>query len=153
MTATNHALTGAVVGMSFGQPITVAVFAFASHFVLDVLPHYGAPNSNNRPRGKSFARIIRIDAMLLLGSFTVFLTGGFEAVGLMLLGAVMAMSPDIAWVYRFAVQESWGRKPARPMNWFNNLHASIQWGERPYGWVYEIAYFVGVSSLIYHISQ
>jgi len=153
MTATNHALTGAVVGMSFGQPIAVAAVAFVSHFVLDVLPHYGAPHTNNRPKGKSFARVTTIDALLLIGFFVVILTGRFESAGLILLGAVMAMSPDIAWVYRFAAQESWGKKTPRPMNWFNNLHASIQWGERTYGWVYEIVYFVGVTSLIYLITQ
>ena len=39
MLLTNHALTGTVLGLSIDNEVILVPVAFASHFVLDGLPH------------------------------------------------------------------------------------------------------------------
>ena len=41
MTATNHALSGALIGLAVMQPILALPLAFVSHFMLDAVPHFG----------------------------------------------------------------------------------------------------------------
>src|SRR5690242_2115662 len=43
MTATNHALSGAVIALAVKNPVLAIPLAFVSHFVLDLLPHYNPP--------------------------------------------------------------------------------------------------------------
>lgn len=40
MLITPHAITGAVIGAEISNPYLVVLLALASHFVLDMLPHY-----------------------------------------------------------------------------------------------------------------
>ena len=46
MTATNHALTGAIIGFTVVAPLAFLV-AILSHFVLDAIPHFGANVPDN----------------------------------------------------------------------------------------------------------
>jgi len=43
---TNHVLSGAVIGALSGDPLSAACRGFASHFVLDSLPHFGLPEEH-----------------------------------------------------------------------------------------------------------
>jgi len=135
MTGTNHALTGALIGFSLGNPILVAPVAFASHFLLDTLPHFGEKFGKRKLLSKS---IWLIDAVLL-GSFLVFLL--LNAHWIMLLGAVVAISPDFAWVYRFVIAEKCGRLAPGPTHVFNQFHAGIQKLETRKGLIAEILWF------------
>ena len=46
MLITNHVLSGAVIGALSGDPFSAAVRGFASHFVLDSMPHFGLPEEH-----------------------------------------------------------------------------------------------------------
>jgi len=41
MTITNHILAGAIIGAVIKEPALALPIAFASHFVMDALPHFG----------------------------------------------------------------------------------------------------------------
>ena len=47
MTGTNHAMTGGVIGLVIGGPIAIPI-AFASHFLLDWMPHLGFEKLEDR---------------------------------------------------------------------------------------------------------
>ncbi len=145
MTATSHYLTGVAVA-SISHNIWIAIpAAFASHFVLDTLPHFGDRNFSKR---QTFWHTVwKVDFFLLVtaGFLTLFNAPWWFA----LVGFV-ATSPDIAWIYRFVVKEKWGKvKPSR-MNGFNHFHARIQWGERLWGVWIELIYCAGISILLLH---
>ena len=46
MLITNHVLSGAVIGALSPDPLSAAARGFASHFVLDALPHFGLPEEH-----------------------------------------------------------------------------------------------------------
>lgn len=97
MTATNHALTGTAIGLLVGVPIFALPFAFASHFILDALPHYGAADREKAIKSKGFKRYLIIEATLcflivltlavirpehwLLASFCAFLAASLIYIG------------------------------------------------------------------------
>jgi hypothetical protein len=42
---TNHLLAGAAIAYAIDKPLPVLLLAFASHFVMDALPHFGYPGN------------------------------------------------------------------------------------------------------------
>jgi hypothetical protein len=86
--------------------------------------------------------------VLLLCVFVGLLVVSPEQLALIILSMLTAMSPDVVWIYRFVVQESWGKKKPGPLNVFNRFHANIQWGERHYGWLFELAWFFAISTVL-----
>ena len=142
MTGTNHALTGAMIGFSIGNPILVVPVAFASHFVLDTMPHFGEKFGQRKKLSKF---VWALDAMLL-SLFLSYLL--ISSQWILLLGAVLAISPDFAWIYRFAVIEKLGSLPPTPTNKFNRWHASIQKLETKPGLLVEIVWAVFFSTAL-----
>lgn len=127
MTATNHALSGALIGATISQPYLAIPLAFASHFVLDAIPHFGLDDvggHSNIKNRKLFHRVLVFDALLLSIVFIWLLIIG--ASGLVFACLIAAGSPDFVWAYRYVFQEKLGKKSPRPMNGLNKLHASIQ---------------------------
>ena len=123
MIGVNHYLAGVGIAVVCKNPLLAVPVAFASHFVLDVLPHFGL-NKDVPNRGKILGRVGYVDAVLILGA--AILTTMNYPLWYILIGLV-AMSPDFAWIYRFVVQEKFGTLPPRPhVNWFNAWHAGIQ---------------------------
>jgi hypothetical protein len=126
MTATNHALSGALIGAFLPLPIAIPV-AFASHFVLDALPHYGIPQ-NKRNSSKAYKYIVFFDtffALCVAASAIIFHKWNMEIVGW------VAYSPDATWVLQYYRQGKSMRLETR--NWFTRFHRSIQRLERPWG--------------------
>lgn len=139
MTAANHMITGAVLGAFFKQPLLVAPTALASHFVLDVLPHYGVAGKGG------YESIFEHELTYLtegLGIFAILLLLGTGLVGwnITLLGAVFCMLPDVVWIYEYFYRERHGRPLIR--TGLIGFHRQIQWCERPWGLVVEIIFFV-----------
>jgi hypothetical protein len=120
MTATNHALTGAIVATVVSVPWLAIPLAFASHFVLDSLPHYGEKKLNGN---KFLYRVWVVDGSALLVLFVLLL---LNQQWMAMLGAFTAISPDFAWVYRYGIVEKFGKIPPGPRNKFNEFHAKIQ---------------------------
>lgn len=126
MTATNHALSGALIGAFLPLPIAIPV-AFCSHFVLDMLPHYGIPY---KKRNMSFSY-----------HFTVF-TDTFVALSIAAIAIVfrkwnmeiagwVAYSPDATWVFHYFKHER--NFELKPMNKFMHFHKALQKYETPWG--------------------
>lgn len=144
MTATNHAITGSVIALSINQPLLALPLAFASHFLLDALPHFGEPYEKHAD-GSIFWIMLAID-FVLFWSFAVFLLINIPSIGFVaFLGAAAASCPDVVWAYRFIVKEKLGKISPPKMNRFNKFHAAIQWGERPWGWIFELVWLIGIS--------
>ncbi len=125
MTATNHALSGALIGLVVTQPLLALPLALASHFVLDAIPHFGFDEFGGHLKAKkAFHRVLYIDALLLTLLIVFLLANG--ASWLVFAGLFLAGSPDLIWAYRYVVKEKLGKVPPAPKNAFDRFHSHIQ---------------------------
>lgn len=140
MTATNHALTGAVIGLVVGQPLIAVPAALASHFVCDALPHFwfSLPDEVLLKR-KFFPKYLTADAGLCV--ILVILLAIFQPQHWLLAAvcAFIATSPDLASINQYLKTRS--GKSWRPGR-YKRLADGIQWFQRPIGAVVEVTWFV-----------
>lgn len=145
MTATNHALTGSLIGLAVGVPLFAIPLAVASHFVCDALPHYGAgPYAAGTSR---FKKLLIFDAF---GAFLVVLTLALFQPQFWVLAALCAFfaaSPDFMWIKKF-VRAQRGEAPAIKQPLLLKFHAKIQWFERPVGAYFEVAWALAAAILL-----
>ena len=140
----NHVITGAVIATAVTQPALALPLAFASHFALDVMPHYG-DNPKTDPGGKYFIVSIAADTVLtfaVIAACLAFLPGDHVVV---LLSMFLGMSPDLKWAYEYWYYRITGKRKSRGA--FARWHSAIQWGERPYFWWIEFAW-LGAMALV-----
>lgn len=136
MIATNHALTGAIIGVSISSPIALPI-AFLSHFVLDAIPHFG--DDDKRLKNTSFVIQLLIDASLCgLLVLILILSLGSKAI-LPSICAFLAASPDFMWMPDY-LRIKRGQKPKGKSNLIMKFHSKIQWFQRPIGAGVEIAW-------------
>ncbi len=134
----NHAVMGAIIAASVKQPAVALPLAFASHFVLDALPHYGVP-TERRKIYKSFYRILASDALITFALGILLLaTKNYQACA----GAFLALSPDVVWLPRFLKEHLFEAPPSLPADPFSRFHKKIQWGERPWAWPIDLVWAV-----------
>ncbi len=138
MTISNHMLVGAAIALTVKIPVLVLPLAFASHFLLDVIPHFGVP-------GGGFSNMFKNKLSHVMVGFTiastVILLGTPELwTWLTATAAFLAASPDLHWIRRYFVFERRGLEP--PDSRFGNWHHNIQWCERPWGFWIEVGFFV-----------
>jgi len=151
MTATNHALTGAVVALAIKQPILAIPLALASHFVIDMIPHFDAGLGRS-----AIAKIVVAIDCLLAGSLTVLLSIFFHTdISGWLLFACMAiaMSPDLVWGWRYYKLRDFKKIISEPMSLFSRYHQKIQWSETPKGILVEIPWLITMAVLINTLRQ
>lgn len=146
MIATNHALTGAFIGLAVGQPAAAVPAALVSHFVCDAVPHW-TPDTppDKRLRSKGFRNYLIADASFC---FLIVLVLASVRPDHWLLAAVcafVATSPDFLWVPRYIKTRA--GKQWRP-NPYSRFALGIQWFTRPIGAVVEAAWFVAAILLI-----
>jgi hypothetical protein len=146
MTGTNHALTGAVIASIVGQPALAIPLAFASHFLLDSLPHFGETDHTRT----SFSKKVWFVDFILLSSFMLLLIATSN--WLLFAGALAAISPDFVWIYRFVVKEKSGKIKPGPKNKFNSFHSTIQKYETKRGIAVEIVWFIFAGAVLFSIS-
>lgn len=137
MTATNHAITAANMAL-VAQAWWILPIALLSHFALDALPHYGEPTPE--ARAVRFKTILAVDAMMLVLLTWLVVATTSQYKWLVLASMFFAMLPDSVWAYRMYRERKEGTLPMR--NPITNFHAHIQWGERSWGWLIEIGWFV-----------
>ena len=139
MTATNHALTGALIGLTVSVPLAF-VLAVLSHFVLDALPHYGSNDPDSiRLKKISFEVYLWFDFLLCV-SLVVSLRFGNPAFWIVpSICAFLATSPDLVSANRYFKVKS--NKPWKP-SLFSRFASGIQWFERPIGAAVEIVWFI-----------
>ena len=145
MTLTNHLLAGAALAKFLPMPIAIPL-AFASHFALDALPHFGFRSIDERMRHITlFRAVIVLDGIAAAILAWWLLRSGHAA--WMFVGLV-AYTPDMLWIYRFSVEEKFGRVEPTKGNRFIQFHRNIQKYERMWGIAVEIVFSVLFFKLI-----
>jgi hypothetical protein len=146
MRAINHALTGALIGLTIGEPLVAVPAALASHYVCDAIPHYGSGLPKQEDiRSLLFKRLLYADAVLCL---TLVLLLGinkpphWELAGVC---AFAAVAPDLLSFNRYAKTNA--HKKWRP-GAYTTFAQAIQWFERPIGAVVEVVWFVAMLTLL-----
>jgi hypothetical protein len=140
MTATNHALTGAVIGLVTGQPLIALPAALASHFICDALPHFGSASPPQvKLRTNNFRNYLIVEFCLCVLLVAVLAIFHPEHWFLASVCAFLATSPDLLSINRYL-------KTRRGEHWKRSLYGKfacgIQWFERPIGAAVEAAWFV-----------
>jgi hypothetical protein len=145
MTAINHAMTGALIGLVSGQPVVAIPVAFISHFICDALPHYDSAPKGARVGQPSFRQYLLLEATLCV--LWVVILGLLRPVHWQLAAvcAFVATSPDLLWINRYRAISR--HRPWRP-NIFLRFTDRIQWFAQPIGAVVEVAWFVGIIVLL-----
>lgn len=143
MTGFNHVLAGTIVAIAVKDPLFIIPTAFASHFLMDSLPHFGN-HPSFLPYNKLFVRYITFDALVCIVVLATAIILSPQDWFILFLGAGFAILPDFAWPY-IKSAPAW-------LQWFYTFHKRIQWAEVPYGWKYEIGYFITGSALYIALS-
>ncbi|MEO7364140.1 MAG: hypothetical protein ABIV43_01380 [Candidatus Saccharimonadales bacterium] len=145
MRAINHALSGAIIGLSVGQPLLAAPLAFASHYVLDVIPHHGAADGNDALGRRSFAVGLIVDALLC--AILVLILAVRQPLNwpLAAVCAFLAASPDL-----FSFNRYWKTIHNQPFKAgrYSEFAHKIQWFERPIGAIVELAWLIAAVVII-----
>lgn len=143
MVATNHALTGALIGLTVSNPLVAVVAAFFSHFVLDAIPHFGM--GKNFVNTKAFKIMLSVDASLCIALVGALFWLHHSYWLVPAICAFAATSPDLWHIRSF--QRSLSGKVYEP-GLIARFSAKIQWFERPIGAVIEAVWAVAVSFIV-----
>ena len=141
MTATNHALTGALVAIAINNPVAIPI-AFLAHFAMDAIPHFGVsePDLFKKHRSGLFIKVLIIDSIFVLLAL-IFVPHAIQPevpIWLTFLSMIACMSPDLVWgwhLYHEVVN-----KVTRKTTWFSKWHKKIQWKEIEWGALVEVAW-------------
>jgi hypothetical protein len=144
MTATNHALTGALIGLTVHNPWISLPAALLSHIVCDSIPHFG--REKDWLKKSSFTHYLMLDAALCI--LLVALLFAFQPAywALAAVCAFVATSPDLLWIRQFMLVRS-GRQYSP--NVVERFLGWIQWFQRPIGALIELAWFAGIGILLW----
>jgi hypothetical protein len=140
MTSINHAMTGAIIGLSVSNPWAAVCLAFVSHFALDALPHFGFANKDDE-NVKSVGFSIYLALNFVLCVLFVIYLAIFQSHNWLFLSvcAFVAASPDLFSI-NFYLTILRGKKHHPSI--FMKFHEALQWFERPIGAVVEAVWFV-----------
>ncbi len=121
-------MSGAIIALVVPAPL-VPLVAFASHFVGDLLPHsYG-----EEPPYSRFLKIqMGIDAILSIAAIILLVVLFPSRLIIVAIGAFFAFLPDAFWIF-------W-RKGPKWLDKILDFAHWIQWGERPYGFIFDLFY-------------
>lgn len=148
MMAINHSLTGAAVGLSVGAPEAALPLAFLSHFMLDMVPHYGS--SRKSIHTASFRNLLIVDACLcscLVLALAIIRPRHWAIAAIC---AFLAASPDFMWVSRF-IKSRRSQITLPVKNVILRFHGRIQWFQRPIGMVVECVWALATIDVLAHL--
>lgn len=149
MTATNHALTGAIVAAAVATPLAIPL-AFAAHFAMDAIPHFGVRELDvfKKPDDRLFRTVLVIDSAvgLIALIFVPIILHSFVPLWLCFFSMFACMSPDLVWGWRY--YHVIRHHTLRKRSWFSRAHKTIQWSETPNGAVIEFAWFFAALIII-----
>lgn len=146
MTALNHALTGTAIGLIVGRPELAIPLALLSHYICDVLPHFGTSKPDKALKSSGFRNYLIAEALacmlMVVGLFWL------QPVHWLLAAvcAFVAAAPDLLSINRYLKTRQ--GKPWRP-NPYSRLAKGIQWFERPVGALIEITWLITMGVMIY----
>lgn len=136
MTTSNHLFAGAVIALTVKQPLLAVPLALMSHYILDALPHFGYKDAADLASMLRFRLTLIMESVNIIGvPLLIYLLWGNSV--WVFLTALVAITPDFVWVYRYYWYDRFGL--AVPLGRFSHWHSAIQWGERPWGIVIELA--------------
>jgi hypothetical protein len=130
-------ITGALIGSAITSPVVALPIAFISHFVLDVLPHYG--DDSVSLASKQQKMIIGIDTAVAVSFFLLIILSHPAHWPVMVFAGILAMSPDLMWLPNY-IRTLRGLEE-KSLNIIMKIHKNIQWGERPWGLAVEAVWF------------
>jgi hypothetical protein len=146
MTAINHALTGTAIGLLVGQPLLAVPLAVGSHYVCDVLPHFGTGLPDKVVlKSNKYRDYLAVEAGLCF--LLVVGLAGFRPQHWLLAAicAFAAAAPDLLSINKYlAIRRGRRWQPGR----YVRFASAIQWFERPIGAVVEVAWFVAALVII-----
>lgn len=143
MLAFNHTLAGSIIAVVTPPPL-VPFVALGSHFLLDMTPHSGTSDTMY-PYTKSFKALLVADALLSIAGFA-FAVWLFPAQWLIIaIGAFCSACPDLLWPLEHHGPK-WLDKFLSWAHW-------IQWGERPYGWLFDAFYGMMMCFALYFLAR
>ena len=145
MTATNHALTGAAIGLLTGKPIVAVPLAIASHFICDAIPHFGFTDRQKVLSTNLFKNYLIVEATVCAGIVALLFVRHPEHWLLASFCAFAATSPDFLWIGKFI-------KARKNLKWrpngFARFAGGIQWFQKPIGGLVELAWFSALILII-----
>jgi len=153
VTAANHALTGALIGLTVTNPWLALPLAFVSHFVCDAIPHYDMKDTSEAQLigSKRFVTWYILVPGAVCALIVAVLAAARPAHWLLAaICAFVAASPDLFWAPRFLYVRRTGKD--RPLNAFLRFHAGLQWLTGPrLIWVEAVWFVVFAGLLVAHL--
>lgn len=150
MTATNHALTGALIASVIREPLVAIPAAFAAHFVMDTIPHFGLNHKDvfSRNDDRWFKLVLIGDVLIAVVLLVVIplLLHPMLPILLTLSCMIACMSPDLVWGWHFYHEVRY--KTIKSKTWFSKVHKKIQWSETIHGALTEIVWFTAFLTII-----
>ena len=144
MTGVSHATTGVVIALAIHNPVLAFPLAFASHFMLDALPHYGDDTLDGTD--KFFRRFIIVDAILGFGvTILMMFLIPEKAVAIAFCGALAAV-PDLMWLPNHVRQVK--NLETKPNNRLMHWHQRIQFEHPVWGIAAEAVWFVAMAAFL-----
>ncbi len=137
MTASNHVVAGALIATAVANPLAAVPLAFASHFVLDMLPHYGE-NGTKSWLGRNFNHVLFTDAAITSAVLLGLILLQPANILLILVCGIIAVLPDLVWLPYYMADL---RQQPLEQGPFARFSKWIQWGETPKGIYIEILFF------------
>ena len=141
MNILNHLATGAAIALVVDKPAIALPVALVSHFVLDVVPHYGYPGEEGYKEAfrhrLSYLSLV-FDAIGIAVLFTLVK----DSIWVVFASAFLAIVPDAVWPYRYFMFER--KNLALPDSRYARFHAGIQWCEREWGIIIEVIYSIAL---------
>lgn len=142
MLAINHALAGSIIAVTIPAPL-VPFAAFASHFLLDMMPH---ADGAEPPLPRALKIQIIIDLSLLPFAYFFALWLFPEQWHIITIGVFFSVLPDTFWAF-------WRRGGPQWFQTFLDWAHAIQWGERPYGWKLDVIYALLMGITLFLLSR
>lgn len=153
MTGFNHATTGALIAAAVGNPFVAVPLAFASHFIMDAVPHFGWDLDEdvfvrNRSKELKVSAAIEIPLTIIVLTLLPLLMRPIRLWWITLLVMLSALTPDFITFYRAFLEER--EKRMRPESIISKLHYGLthHHSNLVIGTVTELTYFAGALGLI-----
>jgi len=138
--AINHALTGAIIGIVIGEPVVAIPLAIVSHFICDMIPHYGGGTPEAvELKSALFNWLLILDVVLCGALVGVLITVRPDHWLLAAICAFAAASPDFLSLPSY-LRVKRGLPPKRDV--IREFTVGIQWFQRPIGAVIDVVWFV-----------
>ena len=141
MTATNHVLTGALIGSLVTNPLIALPLALASHLALDMIPHYG----NKVMKINTFVPYLLVDMTLAALLLLSILANQPHNYWLMIACGILASSPDLLSIPYFV---DLLKHRDHKFGKLTQFLKKIQWSETPMGLIIEAVWFLTLGAIL-----